>query len=74
MTHPLAGWSGEPGDVRDHRRPHPIPDERRRALLVVPADLADQDDQVRLGILVEALERLQEAEPVDRIAADPDAR
>ena len=46
---------------------------RRGGLLGVAADLADHDDRVRLRILVEQLQRVEEVRADDRVAADPDA-
>jgi hypothetical protein len=74
VPHPLARRSGEPGDVADDGLRHRLRDERRGALLVVAADLADHHDEVGLRIGLEPLERVDEADPVDRVATHTDAR
>ena len=53
---------------------HVLAHERRGALLVVAADLADEHDGLGLVVGLEALEALEEAEAVERVAAHADAR
>ena len=62
-----------PGDVSDNRLAHPLLDELGGALLGVSADLAHQDDDVGVGIVLELLEDVDEIGTGDRVAADPDA-
>ena len=71
MTHALAGRCGEPRDIADDGLRHPFLDERRRALLVVAADLPDHHHQIGIGIALEPLERFDEPDPVNGIPAHP---
>ena len=48
-------------------------EERGAVLLGMAADLADHDDRLGLVIGEKHLEHIGEIEPVDRVAADPDA-
>ena len=48
-------------------------DERRRLLLLLAADLADEDDRLGVRVLVEEVEHVDEVRADDRVAADPDA-
>jgi hypothetical protein len=72
VAHRLAGRRGEAGDVGEHGLRHPLLDEYRRLLLLVPADLADEHDVLRLRIRLELLEDVDEGRPDDRISADTD--
>ena len=74
VAHALAGRRAEAGDVGDHRLGDVLAHERRGALLVVAADLADEHDGLGLVVGLEELEALEEAEAVDRVAAHADAR
>src|SRR5439155_26710763 len=56
VAHTLAWWRLEPGDVPDDGLRDVFRDIRGGALLVVPSDLADHHDQVRLGIGLERSE------------------
>src|SRR5207244_4403102 len=49
---------------------HVLPDELRGAFLIVAADLADQDGELGLRVGLEALQRLDEPDAVDGVAAD----
>ena len=49
-------------------------DEACGLLLLVPADLADEDDQLRLGIVVEPSQDVDERRADDGIPADSDDR
>jgi hypothetical protein len=49
-------------------------DEAGRTLFRRAADLADDDDPVRIGIGLQKLERVDEVHSSDRVAADADAR
>ena len=57
----------------DHRLLHVLLDVRGRRLFGVAADLADHDDGVRIRILVEQPQRIDEIGADDRVAADADA-
>ena len=48
-------------------------DERRRLFLGAAADLADQDDALGAGIVLEEPQHVDEAGADDRVAADADA-
>src|SRR5579884_2125412 len=72
VAHRLAGRGRESGDVREHRLRHVLGDERGGLLLLVAADLADHDDQLRLRVLLELRQHVDERGPDHRIAADAD--
>ena len=74
MAHRLPRRRGEAGDVREHRLRHLLLDEPRRLLLLVAADLADHDDDLRLRVGLEPLEHVDERRADDRVAADADDR
>ena len=74
MAHRLALGGGEARDVGDDRLRHVLLDPRGRALLGVAADLADHDDEVRVGIRLESRQRVNVGGAHDRVAADPQAR
>src|SRR5690606_9806658 len=74
VAHGPAGWGGEAGDVADDRLGDVVPDELRGALLRVPADLADHDDGVGVGILLERRQGVDVGGPDDRVTADADTR
>src|SRR5436190_17148902 len=56
MAHRLAWRRREAGDVGEHRLRHVLVHVACRLLLLVAADLADEDDQLRLRVGLEALE------------------
>src|SRR5271165_6139519 len=53
VTHAAARRRGLSGDEAYHRLAHMLADIRRRRLFRIPADLADHDDRMRFGIVVE---------------------
>src|SRR5690606_35761749 len=73
VAHGLARWRGEPGDVADHRLGHVLPDELRRPLLRVPADLADHHDHIGVRISLERRQRVDVGGADHRVPADPHA-
>src|SRR6266508_4274454 len=74
MAHAFTGRRGEPGDVADDRLLHPLRDERRGMLLVIAPDLPDQHHEIGLGVHLEQLEGVDEADAVDGVASHPHAR
>src|SRR6185369_3704791 len=74
VAHALAGRRRAACDERRDRLLHVRLDPRGSLLLRAAADLADHDDPVRVGIVVEEREQIDEVHPADRIAADADAR
>src|SRR3954454_334829 len=72
MPHALAGRGLEPRDVRDDGLRDVLGDERRRALLVVAADLAGHDDQIGVGVRLEQPQGVDEPDTVHGVAAHPD--
>src|SRR5256714_15618681 len=70
----LPGGRREAGDVREPRLRHVLADERRGLLLLVAADLADHHDQLRLGVLLELRQHVDERRADDGVAADADDR
>src|SRR5215218_2476269 len=68
VAHLLAGRRGEPGDVGDHRLGDPLSDEVGGALLGVAANLAHDHDQLRLRVLLEQGEDVDEVRADDRVA------
>ena len=74
VTHRLAGRRREAGDVREDRLRHVLGDVARGLLLLVAADLADEHDELGLGVGLELLEDVDEARADDRVAADTDDR
>ena len=74
MAHAAARRRSGSGDEADHRLFAAVgAQERGGFLLGGAADLANHDDGVGLVVGEEHLEDIDELEPVDRIAADPDA-
>src|SRR5450759_4070215 len=73
VTHPAPGRRRPPRDERDDGLLEVRADPGRGFLLGAPADLADHDDGLRLGVVAEERERVDEVRAVDRVAADPDA-
>src|SRR6478735_5804758 len=73
VAHGLALGSGEPGDVADDRLGDVVLDVGRRTLLGVATDLADHDDRVGVGVVLERLEAVDVRGADDRVAADADA-
>ena len=68
------GGRRHPGDVGGDRLGHVGRDELRRPLLLRAADLADHHDRLRLGVLLEGVEAVDEVRARDRVAADAHAR
>jgi hypothetical protein len=73
VAHRLALGSREARDVADDRLGHVVLDVGRGPLLGVAADLADHDDRLGLGVLLEGLEAVDVGGADDRVAADADA-
>ena len=73
MAHPPARRRGPARDERGHRLGQVLGDVRRGALLLVAADLADEDHRIGIGVGLEQVEDLDEVGAHDRVAADPDA-
>ena len=76
LTHPPTRRSSHTSNESDDRltRVAIIRPPLGRILLGAAADLADHDDPVRLRIVAEFHQTIDEVRPVERIAADPDAR
>src|SRR6185437_9306559 len=72
VAHAAARWSGLAGDEPDDGLLHVLLDERSRLLLIGPADFAHHRDGLRVRILLERREAVDEVGAVDRIAADAD--
>ena len=73
VAHAASRGRGLPGDEADDRLLYILPDEVRGDFFRVSADFADHDDGVRIGIVVEQLDGIEERGADDRIAADADA-
>ena len=73
VAHAASGRRGLSGDEADHRLLHVLLDVGRRGLFGVAADLADHDDGVRVRVVVEELDGVDEVGADDRVAADADA-
>src|SRR3990170_8662118 len=74
VAHRLPRRRGEAGDVPDDRLRHPLADEGGCLLLLRPADLADHDDALGLGVGLELCQDVDEGRADDGVAADPDDR
>ncbi len=74
VAHRLAGRRREAGDVGEDRLRHVLGDELGRLLLLVAADLADHHDQLRLRVVLELREHVDERGADDGVAADADDR
>ena len=74
VAHAAAGRGRSAGDEADHGLGYPRLNEGRGVLLLGAADLADHHDSVRLGVVLEELEDIDEGGPDDGVAADADAR
>ena len=61
------------GDEADHGLAHMLANELRGLLLGIAADLADHDDGVRVGVVIEQANGIEERRADDGIAADADA-
>src|SRR5690606_17427894 len=72
VAHRLALGRGEARDVADDRLRDVLLDVGRGTLLGVAADLADHDDRLGLGVVLERLERVDVRGADDRVAADAD--
>src|SRR5438552_13852544 len=74
MAHAASRRSGLPGDETDDRLLHVGLDPFRGALFGVAADFADQNNGVRVRIVVEKLDGVEKCRANDGIAADANAR
>src|SRR5437660_302570 len=74
MAHAASRRSGLPGDETDDRLLHVGLDPFGGALFGVAADFADQNNGVRVRIVVEKLDGVEKCRANDGIAADADAR
>src|SRR5690606_36671820 len=74
MPHALARRGGDAGDEADHGLSHVVLDPARGVLLVGAADLADHDDGIGVGVVVEHLHDVDVLQAVHRVAADADGR
>ena len=72
VSHATSGGRRLPRDESDHGLLHTIVNEARGLLLVRAADLTHHRDGLRLRIVLERLEHVDEARAVDRVTADPD--
>src|SRR5690606_3223090 len=70
VPHALARRRGDAGDEADHGLFHVVLGPLRGVDFVRPANLADHDDGVGVGVLVEHLEHIDVLQAVDGIAAD----
>src|SRR5438445_1807778 len=73
MTHAASGRRSLSGDEANHRLAHASPNEFRGLLLGIAADLADHDDGMRIGIIVEEAHGIQKRCADDGIAANANA-
>ena len=73
VAHAASRRRGAAGDEADDRLLEVGLDALGRVLLGVAADLADHDDGLGLGVVVEQLQHVDEVGAVDRVAADADA-
>src|SRR6266478_9721293 len=73
MTHAASRRGGLTSDEADNRLLDIRLDELRGALFGVATDFADQDDGMRIRIVIEQLNRIEEGCANDGIAADADA-
>src|SRR5207244_2675627 len=72
MAHAASGGRGPSGNKADDRLLEIRADPRRRLFLGRAADLADHDNGVRLIVLGEELDRIDEAGANDRVATNTD--
>src|SRR5690606_21343011 len=70
VPHALARRRRAARDEADHRLGDVLLDVGGGSLLGVAADLADHDDGLRVGVLLEGLQTVDEVGPVQRVAAD----
>src|SRR6202023_2204341 len=73
VAHAAAGGSGLAGDEADDRLFHVSFTPMRRGFFCIASDFADEDDGVRVGIIVEEAHGVEERSADDRVAADTDA-
>jgi len=73
MPHPLARWGCDPGDEGGDRLLHVVPDPAGGLLFCPAADFADQKDRLRVRVVVEQLQAVDELHADDRVAANADA-
>ena len=74
MSHPASGRRRLAGDEADDRLLEISPDPRRGVLFRAPADFADHDDRIGVGVGGKERQRVDEGGADQRIPADPDAR
>ena len=74
MAHAASGRRGLPCDEGDDGLRHVVLRKRRGLFFRRAADLADHDDGVRFGVVLEERERLEVRRPDDGVAADADGR
>src|SRR3954447_9217867 len=72
VTHGLALWCREPGDVPDHGLGDVGLDELGSALLGIATDLADHDDGVGLRVVLEGAQAVDVRRADDGVATDAD--
>ena len=72
MAHALARRCGDASDEADHRFLHVVLGPARGVHFVRSADLADHDDGVGVGIVVEHLQHVDVLQAVDGVAPDAD--
>src|SRR6185437_16046434 len=73
VTHALARGRTGAGDERDDGFLHVFLDEFGGFLFGAAADFADHDDALRLFIILEQSQAIDEVQTIDRIATDADA-
>src|SRR5258708_25734453 len=73
MTHAASWRRGLTSDEADNGLLDIRLDELRGTLFGVAADFADQDDRMRIRVVIEQLNRIKEGRADDGIAADADA-
>src|SRR5258708_40197825 len=73
MAHATAFWRGQSGYIANHRLSHVFLDPLRRFRFLGPADFADHDDGLRVRILLEQHQVIEEGTAVDRVAANANA-
>src|SRR5579863_615425 len=74
VAHPPPSGRGKTGDIADDRLRGIGCDPDGSLGFLRPADLADHEDRVGLGVLLEELEHVEKRRAIDGISADPDAR
>src|SRR4051794_17094237 len=72
MAHPASWRCGLPGDESDYRLGDELLNPGRSFLFCGSADLADHDDRLRFGILIEQPKGIHVSCPDDGVAANTD--